>query len=230
MSERIQSNTTERVYFTLLDSNGDAVTGLAPEFRTMLVLMRKSDGKYYDGDSWEDAKTDLVVTEQDAVNIPGLHFFDTPSLAEDEYVVTVNTANAANVPQTESIKSGEFVDDIDVAISSRASQADMAAVKAKTDNLPEVNQKNVAFSEPFQFLMEDANGNPLGGLTVTGVKYIDGVKSTITTQIDEVTAPNDGDGYYKMQPTAADTNGDHITYVFSASGAVNASVDFWTTL
>ena len=112
---RVQSNVTERVYFNLLDSSGNAVTGLSGGDLDILTIMRKSDGKYYDGAAWQTTKTDLTVTEQDATNSPGLYHYTTPSLAEDEYVVTVNTANAANVPQMGTIKAGEFVDDIVVS-------------------------------------------------------------------------------------------------------------------
>lgn len=108
---RIQSNKSERVYPNLLvDSTGNLVTGLTGAQLNMLTLMRQSDGKYYDGAAWQINKTDLAVTEQDATNSPGLFYYDTPVLAEDEYVITVNTTEAANVPQTGIIKAGDLAD------------------------------------------------------------------------------------------------------------------------
>ena len=118
---RIQSNRSETVYFVLLDNSGNRMTGLTGAQLNMLSLMRKSDGRYWDGDSWEPGKTDLTVIEQDAINSPGLHYYTTPALAEDEYVVTVDTPVANNVPQMGIIKAGEYVDDVDVPISSRSS-------------------------------------------------------------------------------------------------------------
>lgn len=108
---RIQSNTVERVYPNLLvDSTGNLVTGLTGAQLNMLTLMRRSDGKYYDGAAWQMNKTDLAVTEQDATNSPGLYFYDTPVLSEDEYVITVDTVEAANVPQVGIIRAGDYID------------------------------------------------------------------------------------------------------------------------
>lgn len=100
----------------------------------------------------------------------------------------------------------------------------LTAIKAKTDNLPEVNQKNVAFTNPFQFFMEDASGDGVPSLTVTGIKYLDGVASVISTAITEIS-----NGWYKMQPAQADTNADHVSYQFSGTGAKDSIVEFWTT-
>ncbi len=107
---RIQGNQVERIYFTLIKPDGSKLTGLSGAQLNMLTLMRKSDGKYYDGAAWQTTKTDLAVTEQNAANSPGLHYYDTPGLPEDEYIVTVDTVLAANVPQTGQIKAGDLAD------------------------------------------------------------------------------------------------------------------------
>ncbi len=114
---RIQSNQTETVYFLLLDTSGNPVTGLTGAQLNMLTLMRKSDGKYWDGAAWQINKTGLAVAEQDAANSPGLYSYTTPSLAEGEYVVTADTADAANVPQAGCVKAGEYVDNLDASLS-----------------------------------------------------------------------------------------------------------------
>lgn len=72
--------------------------------------MRESDGKYWDGNSWELTKTNLAVIEQDATNSPGLYYYDTPSLVEDTYVITATTINAVNTPQVGTIVAGELAD------------------------------------------------------------------------------------------------------------------------
>ncbi len=109
---RIQSNQVERIYFILLDATGNPVTGLTGNQLDMLVLMRKSDGAYWDGSAWQASKTNLAATEQDAAASPGLYYYATPALAEDEYVITVSTTYAANIPQAGIIKAGGYVDEI----------------------------------------------------------------------------------------------------------------------
>lgn len=113
---RIQSNNTETVYFLLLDANNDGVTGLSGAQLNMLTLMRKDDGLYYTGAGW-GAKTSLAVSAQGATDSPGLYYYTTPSLAEGEYVVTVDTSYAENVPQIGQIKVGSYIDNIDYASS-----------------------------------------------------------------------------------------------------------------
>jgi hypothetical protein len=109
---RIQSDTTERIDAMLLDSSGDEVTGLTGPQLDMLTLMRESDGKYWDGNSWELNKTDLTMIEQDAVNSPGLYYHISPSLAEDSYIFTLTTTNAYNSPQIGRIIAGNLADDL----------------------------------------------------------------------------------------------------------------------
>lgn len=123
-SDRIQSNTSERVWSLLLDSAGDKVPGLTGGQLNMLTLTRKSDGKYWNGAAWQTNSTLLRVTEYDATNSPGLYYYDTPPLPEDVYVTTVDTVEAANVPKIGELKAGDYVDNLDVAVSSRSSHDD----------------------------------------------------------------------------------------------------------
>lgn len=109
---RIQSNTTERIDAMLLDSFGSEVTGLVGAQLNMLTLMRESDGKYWDGDSWELNKTDLSVIEQDAVNSPGLYYYISPPLADGAYLFTLTTTDAYNSPQIGRIIAGSLADDL----------------------------------------------------------------------------------------------------------------------
>lgn len=108
---RIKSNSSETSHFTLIDSARDEVTGLTGAQLNMAVLMRISDGKYYDGAAWQTTKTNLPVVEQDAVNSPGEYYYVSPFLPEDEYIVTVDTPEAVNVPLKGEIKAGDYIDD-----------------------------------------------------------------------------------------------------------------------
>ena len=130
---RIQSNTSERIDAVLLDSSGDPVTGLAGAQLNMLTLLRESDDKYWDGDSWETAKTDLAMTEQDATNSPGLYFYVSEALPEDSYTFTLTTSEAYNSPQIGQILAGDYTDNLDAAISDVL--ADVADILTDTANI-----------------------------------------------------------------------------------------------
>lgn len=84
--------------------------------------------------------------------------------------------------------------------------------------------KNATFSN-FEFLMvASAGGAPLTGLTVTGERSIDGAAfAGVTGTIAEVS-----DGIYQFDAVAADTNGDVITWKFSAATAEDTFVTFTT--
>ena len=116
--------------------------------------------------------------------------------------------------------------------------ADIAAVKVDTaailvdtgTTLPaQINSnsivKNAALSN-FEFLMVLASDGktPGTGLTVTGQKSIDGAAfSSVSGTIAEVS-----NGYYQFDALAADTNGDLITWKFSAATAGDTGVTFLT--
>lgn len=76
-------------------------------------------------------------------------------------------------------------------------------------------EKNTARPD-FHFLMRDSDGNPKTGLTVAAQRLIDGGVFTATTNSPATEVAN---GMYKIDLSAADTNGDNITYRFTASGA-----------
>jgi len=81
--------------------------------------------------------------------------------------------------------------------------------------------KNTAFNN-LEFLMVDATdySTPEVGLTVTGQMSIDGASFvSVNGTISEVS-----NGIYQIDLTAADTNGDVITYRFSATGAADTFV------
>ena len=86
-------------------------------------------------------------------------------------------------------------------------------------------EKNAALSN-FEFLMVDATDHftPETGLTVTGNRSIDGgAFASVSGAIAEVS-----NGIYQFDAAAADTNGDLITWRFSAAGAADTFVTFKT--
>ncbi len=99
-------------------------------------------------------------------------------------------------------------------------------IKAKTDALPSGPAKNVALST-FEFLMVLSSDDvtPGTGLTVTGEVSIDGAAFTgLTNAITEV-----ANGFYKVDFTAAELNGDVIGFKFTAALANQTSIVFLTT-
>lgn len=97
---------------------------------------------------------------------------------------------------------------------------DIAAVKAKTDNLPALPAartfaRHIAYAG-FSFPMVDINGNDLTGGGITATRVIDGgVETACDNAVAEI-----GHGLYKINLTANDMNGKNITLVFSAVGAL----------
>lgn len=98
--------------------------------------------------------------------------------------------------------------------------ADIAALEADTI------QKNAAYSN-FEFLMVLTSDHvtPATGLTVTGERSIDGgAFSAVSGTIAEIS-----NGIYQFDALAADTNGDVITWRFSAATADDSFVTFNTS-
>jgi hypothetical protein len=105
--------------------------------------------------------------------------------------------------------------------------ASIAAIKAKTDNLPEGVKKNTALNN-FEFFMADSADHVTGktGLTVTGTVSIDGAAFTaLTNSVTEV-----ANGIYKIDLAAADLNGTFLTLKFTATGADATLISLKTTL
>jgi hypothetical protein len=92
------------------------------------------------------------------------------------------------------------------------------AIKVTTDALPNdiaeaTIKKNVAFDN-FMFKMFDVDGDPATGKTVTATRAIDGgAFAACTNSVAEMS-----DGYYSIDLSAADLNGDSIALKFTASG------------
>ena len=131
MNVRIQTGDTERIEALMLDGSLSPLTGLG---NVLLSIRRVSDGYWLDFDDdtfkasgWTTRQQ--AMTQTDVTNDPGVYHYDldtstiTNPTADDTYEARVDCASAANVPLTGEIKVGQFVDDIDVAISSRSSHS-----------------------------------------------------------------------------------------------------------
>ena len=111
-----------------------------------------------------------------------------------------------------------------------ATGTELAATEAKVDSILVDTAsigitKNATFSN-LEFLMVDETDHvtPETGLTVTGTMSIDGAAfAAINGTIAEV-----GSGIYQVDLTAADTNGDVITYKFSSTGAADRFITIKT--
>lgn len=125
---------------------------------------------------------------------------------------------------------------LDATISSRSSQTsvdtiddfldtEIAAIKAKTDNLPSSVKKNTALSN-FVFMMFDSADHvtPKTGLTVTATRAIDGGSfASCANSVSEVAT-----GWYKINLAAADLNGDTIALKFTSTGADTTNIAITT--
>ena len=88
-------------------------------------------------------------------------------------------------------------------------------------DLPQKITKNVQLDN-FEFVMIDSSDNvtPKTGLTITATRSIDGGAFAACTNA----AAEVANGVYKITLADADTNGDVITYRFTAPGALDRLV------
>ena len=124
---RIQNGQSEPIQ-TYLEADGSPATGLTDAYVT---VRRLSDDYFLD---WDDgtfkasgwAERQHLMSEVNAANAPGWYeaTFDSTGYADDTYVVEVTCASADNVPQSGEIKVGDYVDNIDASIASRAAPGD----------------------------------------------------------------------------------------------------------
>lgn len=101
----------------------------------------------------------------------------------------------------------------------------IAAIKAKTDNLPTGVAKNVALSN-FTFLMIDSADDvtPKTGLTVTAQISKDGAAfGNAANAVAEI-----ANGFYKLDITQGEMNADIVCLKFTATGANQTSITMVT--
>lgn len=124
---RVQTGEKDRIQVYALDSSNAGVTGAT----ITLSIGRQSDGFYWSGTGYTSAFTGLTMTETDSVNLPGVYHYDfTPRGPAASFTLnaTTLTAGVANAPWHGELKAGDWVDNIDAAVSSRGSATDLSEV------------------------------------------------------------------------------------------------------
>lgn len=156
---------------------------------------------------FNDVSTAEVNTQADLA----LSDYDPPTRAElttdKDSIITQIDANETKIDAVD-----DYVD------------TEVAAIKAKTDNLPSGIKKNTIFNN-FEFLMRDStNHAPAAGLTVTCTRSIDGgAFAACANAVVEVAS-----GVYKVSFAATDLNGDFITLKMTAALADQTTISIKT--
>lgn len=106
--------------------------------------------------------------------------------------------------------------------------ANVTAIKAKTDNLPETIKKNTAYAKfPFTMVSSSDHITPTTGATVTCQRAIDGAAFANCNQI---LATETGNGWYTVDLAASDVNGTFIALKFTATNADARNIAVKTSL
>jgi len=197
-SVRIQTGATERIEALVLDGS---LTPLTSKTDILVSVRRWSDGFFLD---WNDdtfkssgwTTRQQAMTEVSAANAPGEYQYDfdtsaiTNPAADDTYEVRVDQSpgtDAKNLPQVGEIKVGQFVDDIDAAVSSRAAPGDEMAL---VDNAIEAGK----FDESTAFPLKADDS----GATQVARTGADGdTLETLSDQLDVAQADLDNPAQYQ---------------------------------
>lgn len=211
IGDNINATISSRASQTSVDTVDDFLDTEIAALTTELAKVPKSDGTA----TWNATALASIQTEAtDALNA-----YDPPTNAEME-TRTPTAAQLANIVNTGAdwINGGRLdliLDDILLDTGTTLpGQIDDIGIK-----------KNTAFSN-FEFLMVLTSDHvtPATGLTVTGQRSIDGAAfASVSGTIAEVS-----NGIYQFDAAAADTNGDVITWRFSAATADDTFVTFKT--
>ncbi len=122
---------------------------------------------------------------------------------------SVVLADGLSYDRTQCTNSAANITDTPLNASTAATQSTAAAA-----DLPVKLKKNVSFPG-FKFKLEKSNGDPATGKTVTAQRLIDsGSFANCTNAVSEKSG-----GWYIIDLSAADLNGDCIALKFTASGA-----------
>ena len=194
-SVRIQTGAKEPIEVMILDTSGEPITALA---NINVRIRRTSDGFFFD---WADdtfkaspGTLDRVLSEVSATLDPGRYIlntaphtggFATASItnptANDTYQVTVDQitgTNASNVPQIGEIKVGQYVDNLDATVSTRATAAALATVQADTDNIQTRLPTALHASGRMSAQVEGMNAGVITSLEAPALANIDVAVST----------------------------------------------------
>ena len=133
--ERYQNGASIPVYTSVLvNATGAALTGLVD---VTVRIRRDTDGFWLD---WADSTfkaagwttLDGAMTEVDATRAAGVYrrTFPTAGYPDDSYYLRMSSPSASNSPQEAAAVVGDYVDNIDAAISSRGTLANQVTILA----------------------------------------------------------------------------------------------------
>jgi len=170
--------------------------------------------------------TTIIVSDTTAINT------QTTTIASDlvqvysDTTIIVSDTTAINTQTTTIASDIVLIYSDTTAIHSETTEIQTAVVTTIPGLIDDIGiKKNTAFSN-FEFLMvlTSDHATPATGLTVTGQRSIDGAAfASVSGTIAEVS-----NGIYQFDAAAADTNGDVITWRFSAATADDCFVTFKT--
>lgn len=133
-SYRAQLGETVRISVMALNVTPAGATGAT----IALTIRRDSDGFYWNGTTFQSAATTVTMTETNATNLPGFYHHDfKPPTTDCGYTMLATTATAAvvNDPYCGSMRVGYWVDNLDVASSDLATEAQASELIAKFGNI-----------------------------------------------------------------------------------------------
>jgi hypothetical protein len=208
---------------------------------TLYAQAWNMDGQVWNGAAFVSYATaniadyDLLMTELGTAS--GHYTVAVPALPAGQYAIVVKVragGSPAEADVTVGTENGDWDGTVWLPLSTVHTQTttilaavdtEVAAILAKVNKLPEGISKNTALSN-FEFYMVQSADHisAATGLTITAERSIDGGAFTaMSNSASEVSA-----GVYKINLAAADTNGDFITYKFTATGADASVVSFKT--
>ena len=116
---RNQYNEDERMYVTMIDSNGDPLTGAVD---VLISIRRDSDSYWYDFSDntfkvsgWTSSSQ--AMTELDAINTAGTYYYDLDTTfgifgSQQNYLIQADCASAVSTPQHGYLKLGGWIDSV----------------------------------------------------------------------------------------------------------------------
>ncbi len=159
------------------------------------------------------------VKELDATNDPGTYRLDPPDAAvatgADWVEIAIKVAGCFVAKERYGLES----------VGSKANSTTLAAVKAKTDNLPSALVKNAGVTVTFELRSSSTPANLATGLSPSVLVSKDGGAFVAGSNTP---AEISGRGVYSLALTAAEMNADVVTLLFMAAGAYTYSRTIFT--
>ena len=187
----------------------------------LLEIRRESDGFYFDfndttfkNSGWTTRQQQMA--ELNVTNSPGTYFynFDTTGLSDDNYYIRATSITAYNTPWESELKVGDFVDNLDTTISSRASETN--ATSNKNEIIVEIDANEVKIDSVISDLTAHRTA------VETRIIKILGLSQSNYRFSNQVYDANNSltSGKLSIYPTSADTDADTnviATYIITAT-------------